>query len=123
MGAIAGPGSGPPLSGPGVTAPSLSGAGRRFLSDILVELGFVDPVDAEHAVEAARHPGQTPEKVLLESGAIVLAVSDPADSLGLSDIAVMTKLPVRPAVAARSQIKNLLETLDFMEEPTGGALH
>jgi len=175
MGEIAGPGSGPPLSGPGVTSPSLSGAGRRFLSDILVELGFVDEDQAERAVEAARHPGQTPEKVLLEShtitedqlaralaerygldyidlsefpvdtsaaallrktaakryqaapvgfaddGALVLAVSDPADSLGLSDIAVMTKLPVRPAVAARSQIKKLLEELSFMVEPTGGA--
>jgi hypothetical protein len=174
-GAIAGPGSGPPLSGPGVTPPTLSGAGRRFLSDILVELGFVERSEAERAVEAARNPGQTPEKVLLESGAItedqlaralaerygldhidltefavdssaaallrktaakrylaapvgfaedgalVLAVADPADSLGLSDIAVMTKLPVRPAVAARSQIAKLLDTMSFMEEPTQGA--
>jgi hypothetical protein len=175
LGAIAGPGSGPPLSGPGVTPPTLSDAGRRFLSDILVELGFVDQARAEQAVEAARNPGQTPEKVLLESGAItedqlaralaerygldhidlteyavddsaaallrqtaakrylaapvgfaddgalVLAVADPADSLGLSDIAVMTKLPVRPAVAARSQIKKLLDTMSFMEEPAEGA--
>ncbi len=175
LGAIAGPGSGPPLSGPGVTPPTLSDAGRRFLSDILVELGFVDQARAEQAVEAARNPGQTPEKVLLESGAItedqlaralaerygldhidlseyavddsaaallrqtaakrylaapvgfaddgalVLAVADPADSLGLSDIAVMTKLPVRPAVAARSQIKKLLDTMSFMEEPAQGA--
>jgi hypothetical protein len=175
LGAIAGPGSGPPLSGEGVTAPTLSDAGRRFLSDILVELGFVDQAQADQAVEAARSPGQTPEKVLLESGAItedqlaralaeryglehidltayavdssaapllrktaakrylavpvgfsddgalVLAVADPADSLGLSDIAVMTKLPVRPAVAARSQIKKLLDTMAFMEEPAQGA--
>ena len=175
LGAIAGPGSGPPLTGPGVTPPTLSDAGRRFLSDILVELGFVDQARAEQAVEAARSPGQTPEKVLLESGAItedqlaralaerygldhidlsayavddsaaallrqtaakrylaapvgfaedgalVLAVADPADSLGLSDIAVMTKLPVRPAVAARSQIKKLLDTMSFMEEPAQGA--
>jgi hypothetical protein len=174
MGEIAGPGSGPPLSGPGVTPPSLSGAGRRFLSDILVELEFVSQDEAERAVEAARNPGQTPEKVLLESGgiseeqlaralaerygldfidltefpvdtsaaallrktaakrymsapvgfaedgALVLAVSDPADSLGLSDIAVMTKLPVRPAVAARSQIAKLLDTLVFMVEPAQG---
>jgi hypothetical protein len=174
MGEIAGPGSGPPLSGPGVTPPSLSGAGRRFLSDILVELEFVTSDEAERAVEAARNPGQTPEKVLLESGgisedqlaralaerygldhidltefpvdtsaaallrktaakrymaapvgfaedgALVLAVSDPADSLGLSDIAVMTKLPVRPAVAARSQIAKLLDTLSFMVEPAQG---
>jgi hypothetical protein len=175
LGEIAGPGSGPPLSGPGVTSPSLSGAGMRFLSDILVELGFVDEEMANQAVEAARHPGQTPEKVLLESGkitegqlaralaerygldhidlteypvdssaaallrkaaaqrylaapvgfsddgALVLAVADPADSLGLSDIAVMTKLAVRPAVAARSQIAQLLETMNFMQEPAAGA--
>jgi MshEN domain len=175
MGEIAGPGSGPPLSGAGVTPPSLSGAGRRFLSDILVELGFVTQDEADQAVEAARKPGQTPEKVLIESGAItedqlaralaeryaldhidltefpvdtsaaallrqtaakrymaapvgfaedgalVLAVSDPADSLGLSDIAVMTKLAVRPAVAARSQIAKLVDTLSFMVEPTQGA--
>jgi hypothetical protein len=174
MGEIAGPGSGPPLTGAGVTPPTLSGAGRRFLSDIFVELGFVTQEQAEKAVEAARHPGQTPEKVLLESklitedklsralaerygldhidlteypvdtsaaallrktaakrymaapvgfaedGALVLAVSDPADSLGLSDIAVMTKLPVRPAVAARSQIAKLVDTLQFMVEPTQG---
>jgi hypothetical protein len=158
-----------------VTSPTLSGAGRRFLSDILVELGFVDEEEAERAVEAARHPGQTPEKVLLEGGtitedqlaralaerygldhidltefpvdesaagllrqtaakrylaapvgfsddgALVLAVADPADSLGLSDIAVMTKLAVRPAVAARSQIKKLLDTMSFMQEPVQGA--
>src|SRR6185503_1595629 len=175
MGEIAEPGSGPPLTGPGVTAPSLNGAGRRFLSDILVELGFVDEQEAERAVEAARKPGQTPDKVLLqagtitedqlaralaerygldhidltefpvddsaaallrqtaakrylaapvgfaEDGALVLAVADPADSLGLSDIAVMTKLPVRPAVAARTQIAKLLDKLVFMEEPAHGA--
>jgi hypothetical protein len=174
-GSIEGPGSGPPLTAPGVTSPSLSDAGRRFLSDILVELGFVNEDAAAQAVEAARHPGQTPEKVLLESGAItedqlaralaerygldhidltefpvdesaaallrqtaakryqaapvgfaedgalILAVSDPADSLGLSDIAVMTKLPVRPAVAARSQIAKLIDTMVFMEEPVQGA--
>jgi hypothetical protein len=172
---IAGPGSGAPLSGAGVTPPSLSGAGRRFLSDILVELGFVTQEQAEHAVQTARTPGQpTPEKVLLQSGAIsedqlaralaeryglehidlsefavddsaagllrktaakryiaapvgfdddgalVLAVADPGDALGLSDIAVMTKLAVRPAVATRSQIVKLLDTLVFMQEPAPG---
>ena len=167
--AIAGLGDGSPLAGPGVTPPSLSGAGTRFLSDILVELGFVTKDQAEDAVQTARNPGQpTAEKVLLSSGAIsedqlaralaeryglehidltefavdtsaagllresaakrylaapvgfaedgalVLAVADPGDALGLSDIAVMTKLAVRPAVAARSQIVKLLNTLPFM---------
>ena len=164
------------LSGSGVTAPSLSDAGRRFLSDILVELGFVTEAQAEEAVQTARNPGQpTPEKVLLGVGAIsedqlaralaeryglehidltefavdpsaarllrktaatrylaapvgfsgdgalVLAVADPGDALGLSDIAVMTKLAVHPAVAARSQVVKLLDTMVFMEEPAPGA--
>ena len=172
---IAGPGNGSPLSGAGVTAPSLNPASSRFLSDILVELGFVSEVKADEAVQTARNPGQpTPEKVLLATGAIsedqlaralaeryglehidlaefpvdtsaagllrktaakrylaapvgfaddgalVLAVADPGDALGLSDIAVMTKLAVRPAVAARSQIVKLLDTLVFMEEPAPG---
>ena len=68
---IAGPGAGSPLSGPGVTAPSLSAASSRFLSDILVELDFVTEAQADEAVQTARHPGQpTPEKVLLSTGAI-----------------------------------------------------
>jgi len=172
---IAGPGNGAALSGPGVTAPTLSPASSRFLSDILVELGFVTDTQAEEAVQTARNPGQpTPEKVLLakaaisedqlaralaeryglehidlaefpvdtsaagllrktaakrylaapvgfaDDGALVLAVADPGDALGLSDIAVMTKLAVRPAVAARSQIVKLLDTLAFMEEPAPG---
>jgi hypothetical protein len=55
-----------------------------------------------------------------DDGALVLAVADPGDALGLSDIAVMTKLAVRPAVAARSQIAKLLDTLVFMREPAPG---
>jgi type II secretion system (T2SS) protein E len=55
-----------------------------------------------------------------DDGALVLAVADPGDALGLSDIAVMTKLAVRPAVAARSQIAKLLDTLVFMQEPLPG---
>ena len=49
--------------------------------------------------------------------ALIVAIADPTDSLGLSDIAVMTKLAVRPAVAARSQIIKLLDELEFMDEP------
>ena len=165
------------LSGPGVSSPTLSGAGRRFLSDILVELGFVEQSVAEQAVESARRPGMTPERVLLDSGtitpdqlaralaeryaldhidldeypvdraaarvlrktaarryqaapigftgegALIVAIADPTDSLGLSDIAVMTKLAVRPAVAARGQIAKLLDDLEFMDEPPVAGAH
>ena len=137
----------------------------------------MDQEVADQAVESARRPGMTPEKVLLESGAItadqlaralaerysldhidldeylvdpsaagvlrqtaarryqaapigftgngalIVAIADPTDSLGLSDIAVMTKLAVRPAVAARSQIIKLLDELEFMDEPLPAGPH
>lgn len=49
-------------------------------------------------------------------GALIVAVSDPADVLGLNDIAVMTKLEVIAAVAARNSIEELVERLPL----TGG---
>jgi hypothetical protein len=45
------------------------------------------------------------------SGALIVAVSDPADVLGLNDIAVMTKLDVVAAVAARNALEELVERL------------
>lgn len=44
-------------------------------------------------------------------GAIVVALADPLDALAVSDIAVITKGEVRPAVAARSAINSLIEAL------------
>lgn len=44
-------------------------------------------------------------------GALIVAVSDPADVLGLNDIAVMTKLDVVAAVAARNAIEELVDRL------------
>ena len=71
IGAIAGPGSGPPLSGAGRDArPRSAAPAGASCRDILVELGFVDRPRPSEAVEAARHPGQTPEKVMLEGGTI-----------------------------------------------------
>ena len=143
------------LSGAGVTSPSLSGAGGRFLSDIVVGLGFVDPdwpggrprgatgytpsgaprigrdhrgpavaalaerygldhidlsefaVDDSAAGLLREHAARRYQAVPMgftDEGTLIVAVSEPADSLGLTDIAVMTKLAVRPAVASRSQI-------------------
>ena len=42
---------------------------------------------------------------------VLVAMADPADALGLNDIALMTKLEVRPAVAARPALEALLEAL------------
>jgi hypothetical protein len=51
-------------------------------------------------------------------GALIVAVSDPADVLGLNDIAVMTKLDVVAAVAARSAIEGLVERLPLTPDRT-----
>jgi hypothetical protein len=141
------------------------GGGRSgFLSDVIVELGFASRDTVEQAVRAARSPGSTVARVLVEMGAIteeqlarataerygidyvdlggfdvdpaaanlikpslarryravpiawvgdelLVAMADPADALGLNDISVMTKLEVRPAVAARPALEALLEAL------------
>jgi Type II secretion system (T2SS), protein E, N-terminal domain len=51
----------------------------------------------------------------LVGGALLVAMADPADALGVNDIAVMTKLEVVPAVAAHSAIEALLERLPLTE--------
>jgi type IV pilus assembly protein PilB len=59
-----------PDPGTGLTPPRQASARGRFISDVVVELGFAprDRVDA--AVEEARASGRTAEQVLLESGAL-----------------------------------------------------
>jgi type IV pilus assembly protein PilB len=55
----------------GISPPRRTGGGSaRFLTDVIVELGFVDRPRVEQAVEAARAKGTTPENVLLEQGAL-----------------------------------------------------
>lgn len=55
---------------PGLTAPSRAGAPGRFVTDVLVELGFADHSTVTAAIERARGAGRPPEQILLESGAI-----------------------------------------------------
>ena len=54
----------------GITPPSRRGGSGRFLTDVIVELGFTDAARVEAAVESARTAGQTPEMVLLTSSVI-----------------------------------------------------
>ncbi len=42
-----------------------------------------------------------------DDGVLIVAMADPSDGLGINDIAVMTKLEVRPAVASKSDIEAL----------------
>jgi type IV pilus assembly protein PilB len=151
----------------GVTPPSRRGGSGRFLTDVLVDLGFVDQSRVDAAVEAARNSGRPPEKVLLAQDAVtedqlaraigerygldhldltafpidmaasnlidssaakryeavpvaftadkrglVVAMADPANVLAVDDIAMLTRLDVRPAVASREDIATLVARLD-----------
>ncbi len=153
----------------GVIPPSAPGGRAGFLSDVIVELGFAEREAVEQAVRAARSPGTTVARVLVESGAIteeqlahataerygiayidlatfaveasaanlikpsaakryqavpvgfvggglLVAMADPADALGVNDIAVMTKMDVKPAVASRPALDALLEALPLIED-------
>jgi hypothetical protein len=155
----------------GLTAPSQPGGRPGFLSDVIVELGMVEASTVEDAVNAARVPGRTVARILVETGALtedqlaraigerygidhvdldafqvdpaaanlitpsaakrykavpvafapdgalIVAMADPADSLAINDIAVMTKLAVRPAVASAPQIDQLRARLPLPAKP------
>jgi type IV pilus assembly protein PilB len=55
---------------PGITAPRRRGGAARFISDVVVELGFVPKERVEAAVEEGRATGRSPEDVLVQSGTL-----------------------------------------------------
>jgi len=55
---------------PGLTPPVMRGRSSGFVTDVLVDLGFVPEDRARQAIEAARTAGRTPEQLLLEQGGI-----------------------------------------------------
>jgi type IV pilus assembly protein PilB len=151
----------------GVTPPSRRGGSGRFLTDVLVDLGFVDQARVDAALDAARQAGRPPERILLEQEAItedqlaraigerygldhldltvfpidmaaanlidssaakryeavpvaftddkrslIVAMADPANVLAVDDIAMLTRLDVKPAVASREDVATLVARLD-----------
>jgi type IV pilus assembly protein PilB len=54
----------------GLTPPRRRGGRGRFISDVIVELGFAAEERVQKAVEEAKSSGRTPEQVLLQSGAL-----------------------------------------------------
>ncbi|MHB1809490.1 MAG: GspE/PulE family protein [Solirubrobacteraceae bacterium] len=54
----------------GVTSPSRRGSSGRFLTDVIVEMGLASRAVVDEAVDAARNAGTTPERILLERGAL-----------------------------------------------------
>jgi hypothetical protein len=66
-----GPGGGSqPQESTGLTKPSRRGSSQRFLTDVIVDMGLVSRKQVDDAVANSRISGTTPERVLLESGAI-----------------------------------------------------
>jgi type IV pilus assembly protein PilB len=60
----------PPEPTNGLTPPRKRGGRGRFISDVVVELGFAAEERVQKAVEEAKANGTTPEQVLLKSGAL-----------------------------------------------------
>jgi type IV pilus assembly protein PilB len=52
----------------GLIPPTRRGAGARFLSDVISELGFVSAERVQQAVEEAKSSAQTPEQILVGAG-------------------------------------------------------
>jgi type IV pilus assembly protein PilB len=153
----------------GITAPRRRGGSGKFLTDVLVELGFVEAERARRAIDEARSAGMPPERVLLDAHAItpeqlshaiadrygldhvdlsifkvdmaavnllsasaarrygavpiafvdertlLLAMSDPANVLAVDDIALLTRLDVRPVVASGEDIGQLIVRMNRLE--------
>jgi len=55
---------------PGLTAPRTRTRSSGFVTDVIVDLGYVGDEQARLAIEAARTAGRPPERLLLEQGAI-----------------------------------------------------
>jgi type IV pilus assembly protein PilB len=154
----------------GVTPPGRRGGSSRFLTDVLIELGYCDQKRVQSAIDEARSSGVPPERLLLEQHAItpdqlsraiaeryglehldlgmfkvnmgavnlltssvakrygavpvayvdehtlLLAMSDPANVLAVDDIAMLTRLDVRPAVASSEDIQSLISRMNRYED-------
>ncbi|HWY18997.1 MAG TPA: ATPase, T2SS/T4P/T4SS family [Solirubrobacteraceae bacterium] len=54
----------------GITRPSRRGSSSRFLTDVIVDMGLTSRGQVEEAIESSRGLGTTPERVLLDAGAL-----------------------------------------------------
>jgi len=59
-----------PSGTPGLTPPQTRGRSSGFVTDVIVDLGYVSDDRARQAIEEARTAGRPPERLLLEQGAI-----------------------------------------------------
>jgi type IV pilus assembly protein PilB len=59
-----------PSAHPGLTSPTRRGSSSRFLTDVIVEMGLVPRERVEEAIASSRSSGTTPERTLVEKGAL-----------------------------------------------------
>jgi type IV pilus assembly protein PilB len=64
------PSPGKPKKGNGITTPSRRGGSGRVLTDVIVDLGFVERDAMDEAVQMAHSAGSAAERVLVSTGAI-----------------------------------------------------
>jgi type IV pilus assembly protein PilB len=154
----------------GITPPTRRGGSGRFLTDVIVEMNFVERQVVETAIEAARTAGRAPEHVLREQGSLsqdqlarvvaerygldhldltrfavdmgaansisasaakrydavpvsfvddktlLVAMVDPSNVLAVDDIAIMTGMEVRPAVASQEDVQGLISRLNRLDD-------
>ncbi len=154
----------------GLTPPRRRGGSGRFLTDVLLDLGFAKRDQVQEASDEARKAGVPPERVLLDKGIInssqlsrataerygldhldlgvfqvdmaavnllsasaakrynavpvsyaddhtlLVAMADPANVLAVDDIALMTRLDVKPAVASLDDIASLIARMNRFED-------
>src|SRR3954469_5675558 len=62
----------PPPDWDGITAPLSRRGTSRFLSDVIIELGYAPRETVEAAIETARQQGTTPESILVDQGLLSL---------------------------------------------------
>jgi MshEN domain len=86
-------------------------AERNGLDHIDLDQFPVDTGAAEMVTRSAAERYRAVPVAFAADGAVIVAVEDPFDSLGLSDIEAITRSEVRPAIAAASGIRTLIEKL------------
>jgi MshEN domain len=90
---------------------SLAIAERNGLDHVDLDRFEVDAGAADMVGRSAAQRYRAVPIAFASDGALIVAVEDPFDSLGVSDIEVMAKCEVRTVIAAPSGIRRLIEKL------------
>jgi hypothetical protein len=90
---------------------SLAIAERNGLDRVDLDEFEIDMEAARMVTRSAAQRYSAVPVAFASDGALIVAVQDPFDTLGISDIEVMTRSDVRPAIATASAIEALVERL------------